>query len=331
MTPHQNVDHLQDWLAETPESISEQLAAAKDSQAQIRFTLGIMAIISTMMLIASYNAYLSYDYHWILASGDRQPAAENQSIDAASAPEAKNRKPVSENVAAILSEQALKDWASSRIVMISLLGIRVSVDDVVVLGPAVFFTLSLWLLLVARRSHHTITALLRSTDTPSPKVNPGPSGKQLTGSSPEMYHPGERWRIFHTISSNSLFFTLHSLHTPELLKAGVAARFSRRLSRVGFKIVRNFFFLFPVIASFVVFCIDRYSYFIPDPFDPTFAIPGVRTFFWTSMVVFFACWIPLTICCWQSRHYSTATEKALHDYGNKLRIDLKQQQQFSQG
>ena len=331
MTPHQNVYRLQDWIAETPESITERLAAAKESQAQIRFTLGIMAIISTMMLIASYNAYLSYDYHWILASGDRQPVAENQRGATTSTPETNDRKPASQNVSDILTEQALKDWASSRIVMISLLGIRVSVDDVVVLGPAVFFTLSLWLLLVARRSHHTITALLRSTDTPGSQENPAASGKQLTGSSQEMYHPGERWRIFHTISSHSLFFTFLSLNTPDLLKAGVAARFSRRLSRVGFKVVRSFFFLFPVLASFVVFCIDRYSYFIPDPFDPTFAIPGVKTFFWTSMVVFFACWIPLTICCWQSKRYSTATETVLHEYGKKLRIDLKQHQHFSQG
>src|SRR5688572_30710315 len=234
MTPHRNVDHLQDWIAETPESISEQLAAAKESQAQIRFTLGIMAIISTMMLIASYNAYLSYDYHWILASGDRQSAAENRPIDTTNTPAANDLKPASENVAAILTEQALKDWASSRIVMISLLGIRVSVDDVVVLGPAVFFTLSLWLLLVARRSHHTITALLRSTDTPGSQENPAAPGKQLTRGSPEMYHPGERWRIFHTISSNSIFFTFHSLNTPDLLKTGGAARFRHGLNRVTF-------------------------------------------------------------------------------------------------
>lgn len=327
MAPHRNVDPLEDWVAETPESITARLEAAKESQAQIRFTLGIMAIISTMMLIASYNAYLSYDYHWILASGERQAEAQKQRNDTASTPEAKDRRPASENAAEILTEQALKDWASSRIIMISLLGIRVSVDDVVVLGPAVFFTLSLWLLLVSRRAHHTITSLLRSTDTPSPAGQREPSTRQVTESPRDIYHPGERWRIFHSIISNSLFFTFHSIDGPDLL---TASKFRRRLNRAVFGIVRSFFFLFPVIASLVVFCIDRFSYFIPDPFDPTFAIPGLRPFFWTSMAVFFVCWIPLTICCWQSRWYSTATEKVLRQYGGKLRADINQYLQSSQ-
>ena len=61
--------------------------------------------------------------------------------------------------------------------------------------------------------------------------------------------------------------------------------------------IRNFFFLFPVIGSFVVFALDRWSYFLQDPFDPNFAIPGLEPFFWRSMVVFSVCWIPLTLCC----------------------------------
>src|SRR5687767_5188374 len=114
MTSHQPMKPLEDWVAETPESIAARLEGAKHSQGQIRFTLGMMAIISTMMLIASYNAYLSYDYEWILDSKDRQLTAQT-------APD-------------ILTAQALKDWAASRIVLISLLGIRVSVDDAAVLG-----------------------------------------------------------------------------------------------------------------------------------------------------------------------------------------------------
>jgi len=162
------MERLEDWVTETPESISARLEGAKASQAQIRFTMGVMAIISMMMLIASYNAYLSYDYNWILGSNERQLAAEQLQAEGVSRPEANNRKLASANVAQVLDEEALKHWAESRIVQISLLGIRVSIDDVAVLGSACLSVLSLWLVLVARRENHTIGLLLRDTDTPRP-------------------------------------------------------------------------------------------------------------------------------------------------------------------
>ena len=315
MTSHQNMNRLEDWVAETPESIAARLEGAKASQAQIRFTLGMMAVISMMMLIASYNAYLSYDYEWIL--------------------DAKDRQLVSETAPDILTNQALRDWAASRIVLISLLGIRVSVDDAAVLGSAVLLILSLWLMLLARRENHTIGFLLRDTDTPSPDVNRDSSDKRSTESQPKMYVRGERWLIFHTIISNSLFVTcdpsllsVQSLDGPNPLKASPTGGLKGWLNRIGFELVRSFFFLFPVIASFAVFCVDRWSYFIPDPFAPNAEIPGIEgSFFWRSMAVFFVCWAPLLVCCLRSSQYSRATEKVLREYGGKLRADLLKQEQ----
>src|SRR5712691_8074692 len=129
MTLHKDVDGVADWVAETPESIAARLEGAKASQAQIRFTMGVMAIISMMMLIAAYNAYLSYDYGWILDANKRQTDAELLHPEKVSTSEEKNRIPASVEVAKVLDEQALKDWAASRIVQISPLGIRVSIDD----------------------------------------------------------------------------------------------------------------------------------------------------------------------------------------------------------
>ena len=57
---------LDDWVAETTESIAARLEAAREAQRQTRFTLGILAVISMMMVILAYNAYLSYDSKWIL-------------------------------------------------------------------------------------------------------------------------------------------------------------------------------------------------------------------------------------------------------------------------
>jgi hypothetical protein len=317
MTPHRDVDQIADWVAETPESIAARLEGAKASQAQIRFTMSVMAIISMMMLIAAYNAYLSYDYNWIL--------------------EEKEREFETKNLPSILTEQALKDWAESRIVQISPLGIRVSIDDVAILGSACLFVLSLWLVLVTRRENHTIGLLLQDTDTPRPFDNRDSS---LVESRSQVNSSGRRWLIFHTIISNNIFvtvdhslLTVHSLSNLKPMKAGATGAISAWLHRAGFGIVRNFFFLFPVIASFAVFCLDRWSYFIPDPFDPNFATPasfGLKPFFWQSLVVFFVCWIPLTLCCIRARRYSKDTDKVLNQYGAKLRADLLRKKPFAQ-
>jgi hypothetical protein len=313
MATPKNIIRVDDWVAETPESITARLEGAKSAQAQIRRTLTILAVVSIMMLIASYNAYLSYDYNWIVESRSRQLEVE--------------KRPPTEKVAQVLTDQALKDWAASRTVLISIIGIRVSVDDAPVLGSAVLCLLSLWLVLGARRENHTISSLLHDTDTPRlPSGNRDPSVLQLTRNRPNTFSSGERWRIFHTIISNCLFFTFQSFDNRNLSNANVATRFKRWLNSVGLRVVRSFFFLFPVIASFTVFCLDRWSYFVPDPFDPNFATPGIGPFFWRSMVVFFVCWIPVTICCWRARCFSMSTETVLRDYGNKLRADLSLQQ-----
>ena len=93
--------HLDDWVAETPESIAARLESARSAQAQARRTMGIMSIISMMMLIASYNAYLSYDTWWVL------DLTREKFVDET-------------NVAGVLRNQALKDWAASRSVQVPL-------------------------------------------------------------------------------------------------------------------------------------------------------------------------------------------------------------------
>lgn len=335
MTPHQNIDSLEDWVAETPESITARLEGAKASQAQIRFTLGTMAVISTMMLIVAYNAYLSYDYHWILDANKRQ--REYKLLAEQRRPAgAKDQKLASEEVAEILEEQALKDWAASRIVLISPLGIRVSIDDVGVLGSAVLLLLSLWLLLLVRRENHTIVSLLRHTDSSTPASDRDASAKPSQGIPSNISFKGERWRIFHTISSNSLFFTLQSIDEPGPAPINAAAKFRRLINAAAkfkrlinnrvFGCVRAFFFFFPVIAMLLVFGLDRRSYSMQDPFHAFFEIPGREDFFWSSWWVFLVCLAPLTISCWQSRKYSNETEKSLNDYGNKLRRYLLKEQ-----
>lgn len=304
--------HLDDWVAETPESIAARLESARSAQAQSRRTMGVMSVISMMMLIASYNAYLSYDTTWVLDLTQKQLAGET-------------------NVAGVLTDQALKDWAASRSVQVPLLGIRTSVDDAPVLGTATLLVLAFWLVLLTRRENHTVGLLLRDTDTE--QAEDGALQLHPRGHRPS-YSSGQRWLIFHTVASNSLFLTcdrslapVQSLGAPRPSSSSVDGGLKAWMGERAFAFLSRFFFDFPVIVSSIVFALDRWSYFEPDAFTVGAQTPGVGSaFFWFSMAVFFLCWIPLVMCCRRSRLYSEATGRMLKEYGARLRADLLRHQ-----
>ena len=188
--------------------------------------------------------------------------------------------------------------------------------------------LSIWLFLVARRENHTTGFLLRDTDVRDTGLG--------SGRGTEVSHTDrKRWLIYHTIISNSLFVTFDhllnvgSLAGPNSLEAAASGEKRSRLSRWGLTIAREFFFLFPVVVALTVFGLDWWSYYIPDPFVPNCKPSGRTNFFDQSRVFFFACFIPLFICCRKSRRLSKNTEKALHDYGTKLLGDLKERKPSS--
>jgi hypothetical protein len=305
--------HLEDWIAETPESITARLDGAQEAQRQTRFTLGMMAVVSMMMLILSYNAYLSFDSGWILA---RASDSEHPIVPADDAG----------SVADVLTHVALQDWADARSAEISLLGIRVSVDDAPILGTISLFLFSLWLLLVTRRENNTVGSLLRDTDTAR-----GPGGVEDRA----LYAKGQRWRIFHTLLANNLFVTfdrsmsrIDSLGGDNRLLSDSRIDSGGSLSRLALWCARNFFFGFPVATSLFVFYLDRRSYFQPDPFAPEMGIPGASApLFFASAIVFLACWIPLLVCCIGAARYSSATDNVLRDYGERLQSDLMRRDQ----
>ena len=305
--------YIDDWVAETPESIAARLENAKTAQSQARRTMGFMSIISMMMLFASYNACLSYDSVWILGLMDREFGKETK-------------------VADVLTDQALKDWAASRSVQVPLLGIRTSVDDAPVLGTATLLVLALWLLLLTRREHHTVGLLLSDTDTDEATPGESPDARRSGARAGPSYSSGQRWLIFHTVACNSLFVTCDQSLTPAQSFGRNPLRVGDRgikawLNRRALRFVSRFFFDFPVIVCSIVFALDRWSYFAPDAFAVGAQTPGVGSpFFWFSLVVFLACWVPLVMCCRRSRLYSAATEHLLRDYGDKLRADLVRSQ-----
>ena len=288
---------------------------AREAQKQTRFTLGMMAIISMVMLILSYNAYLSFDSDWILDRTKDGIAPHDSASTAAD----------------LLTHQALQDWAASRNATIELLGIHVSVDDAPVLGTTSLFVFSLWLLLVTRRENHTVGSLLRDTDTSLEIEGPAlAGGRRSVPGARDLYSNSQRWLIYHTIVANSLFVTfdrslsrIKSLRERNSVLAKSAQSVKDAMNRLALSFARDFFFWFPVAASAIVFYLDRRSYFQPDPFEPESLPPGAEApFFIVSAAVFIACWIPLMLCCLGSARNSRATDTVVREYGEKLQSDL---------
>lgn len=262
-----------------------------------------MAFVSMMMLIAFYNTYLSYDYYQLRQFRERHDTR-----------------------AEMLATESGKNWTSSRIVSVPLLGIRVSVDDAAVLGTIVMFVLSMWLLLVTRRENLTIGSLLRDTCT----TNALPNERQDPAARRDRASANERgWLIFHAIAANSLFVTLDpSLSIISSIDTGPQhrpARLAARLSTKGFQFIRWFFFLFPVVTVALAVALDIRSYFVPDPLATTAvltraaAYPELRHAFWQAVAVYLCCGLPLILCCVRASHYSQATGKILQEYGDRIR------------
>ena len=155
--------------------------------------------------------------------------------------------------AGVLTDQALKDWAASRSVQVPLLGIRTSVDDAPVLGTATLLVLAFWLVLLTRRENHTVGLLLRDTDTELPEDDESES----PGHRPS-YSSGQRWLIFHTVASNSVFITcdrslapVQSLGPKCSASTSANGGFKAWMSERAYAFLSRFFFDFGV--SSIVF------------------------------------------------------------------------------
>lgn len=286
---------------ETDDSIKARLEAAKESQTRTRVTLVIMSAISLAMLIGSYNAYASFSRERAMSLRSRQfPSATRSTPD-------------------ILVEQQLRNWADSRNVSIGLLGIKVTIDDAPILGTSALLIFSLWLLLSARRENHTIGFLLRDTYE---ALRQTPRSETVEFEQAEQ----RRWLVFQSVVSNTLitnfnhsFARIANLRGPNPTETHAAARIIEWIERGIFMVIGGFFFLFPVLASLVMYILDRYAFNRDNPFRAQDASPPpLGEFFVMSAVVFFAAWIPLLVACLVSLWYSKGTEHVLQQYRHEF-------------
>lgn len=124
-------------------TIEIRLTSIKDATQRSRFVFIIMTIISSAILIVLWNATFSWD------SGLAGLSRDIFSTDASVQRTIFNR------------DQIIGEWIKNQVVSIGLLGIRISVVDLAVIGSLSLIVTMVWFFFSQRRENRAIVTLLR--------------------------------------------------------------------------------------------------------------------------------------------------------------------------
>jgi len=282
-----------------------------------------MNVVCSALLIASYNAYLSFGREFAL----EQVAANKDDlvpppIGKARTEELPTRKFENDRGNDILTEHEIKAWSERRSISNTLLGIRLSIDDAPVIGSATLFIISIWFLLSIRREYYTIYFLLKDT-------------RQLDPRSPDPKQLSTQWHIYHGIISESVFSLYWKRILPEWrgISAPVGIQkkgddeddvFSRIHSAFATSFVALIFWL-PVVTSVFVIVLDRISYYERSPFRRGLVAPASRhlgPFEDLSFIVYAVFTVLLIVTITLATTYNKQTESSINDYYGNMKTSL---------
>ena len=180
--------------------INVRLNAASQAQTRSRLVLAALGIACASISIACYNAYLSFGYCDTLDALAKDPSLLGMKDEKGNYVPVPTRDFSNASWDALMRHDA-ESWVDSRYVSVSLLGIKVSVDDAPEIGTAALFIISIWLMLSVRRENRTICSLLSDTIVPR-------GGKDRA---PDV---ARQWRVYHGIVSHSVFSTYRETLAP---------------------------------------------------------------------------------------------------------------------
>lgn len=146
-------------------TIQLRLEGVRQAITRSRFTLLVAIIASVAIIITAWNSYLSWDTgfarlpHW---SHDKSFTPEQREKRITNDPEKADIKPEKiTEVTDFAQQQLISEWVKNHIISVGLLGIRVSVNDLPVLGGLSLFIISVWFFFAVRRENRAIGTLLR--------------------------------------------------------------------------------------------------------------------------------------------------------------------------
>jgi hypothetical protein len=195
-----------------------------------------------------------------------------------------------------IQKELLAAWVQNRMVTVSLLGIRVGVDDVPTLGAIAIIIATIWLYFSARRENCTIGLLLydhRDADK------------------------SKQWLVFHAINSCSVFTNVvyvdASIRDFKQLPDDSRIWFVRLIYRAlyflpGFSLVLALFF-----DLMSVYCLASAFRDNDEPIYKQLSIRELWTYvgWWLASLVAL---VAVAILNYQTYDFANATEEALHKF-----------------
>ncbi len=119
------------------EILEKRLEGVNDAQTRARVSFFVLLVATVSILVALWNAYLSWDRQW--ADSEFAPKEWGQTQ---------------------VTSQTIKSWTEGQFVGIPILGIRVATSDIAFLGSASLIIFSFCCCMRARRENHEIGSLL---------------------------------------------------------------------------------------------------------------------------------------------------------------------------
>ncbi|WP_435017900.1 hypothetical protein TA3x_005522 [Tundrisphaera sp. TA3] len=273
-----------------------RLEASRAAQERSRLAFFTTTVISFAMITSGWNAYLSFY---------RDIAFAMRDLIQTDAPERPNNRLGTQE----LQRQMLREWTSSRMVNVSLLGIRVGVDDMPTIGAAALAVSLIWFYLSMRREHYIIGFLLHDY-----------KGTQI---------PTDlKWRIFYGVNSYAIFTNVKHSDSPFTSINEVPGETSIKPLRP----VMSALYYLPIIALTLLLALDIWSLFRPSPLrcsdqwliriiwddpDRYFLLTGIV--FWWIIALLLA--YPILTLCKRISCFDHSTELVLKQFLDIIELE----------
>lgn len=160
--------------------LQDRLDAARECAVRARAAHIVITIASLALLVALWNAYLSWYGRFARAAVEKAQAAELQSGR-------RDQVTQSNDIRSKINEDILAKWIETQWVSVGPLGIHVGVSDLGVWGSVGLAVISIWFFLAIRRENHVVGRLISDVWNDPPNV---------------------RRYVFHGIVSRQIFVTV---------------------------------------------------------------------------------------------------------------------------
>jgi hypothetical protein len=259
-----------------------RIEGAQEAIKRSRLVFLIITIASLAIIIATWNAYFSWNRGAIL---DRQKWAENE-------------------VTRHAEEKQVESWVDSRLIDVSLIGIKIGISDAAPLGGLTLFVLSIWFFLSARRQNRAIGFLLKDSCRAELEI---------------------RQMIFYGVSDYLVFLTLGSTDDP-IRKLETSENPAEHPAALRL-LIKSLFFLAPLALVLLVIADILSVCLIGAPFReghlPLLQQHDIPAADWVWIIVWDVIALLLALStgfmCWRALKFEEATGEILNEYALRLK------------